>query len=160
VVASLWERIQALERFTLPTVSGRAAFDITSVDDGHVRITPYSSGQPRPIKRQEFEQAEALGLATADVTPIELRRAGVSEFNPAYVAAIIRAAVEQITPNHRFSSSWLREKPMRIFEDDDAGYLAWIDGHQHGFVLNTYRKPDPRRDGETARRRDGERARG
>jgi hypothetical protein len=33
---------------------------------------------------------------------------------------------------------------MRIFEDDDAGYLAWIDGHQHGFVVNTYRKPDPR----------------
>ena len=33
---------------------------------------------------------------------------------------------------------------MRIFEDDDAGYLAWIDGHQHGFVINTFRKPDPR----------------
>ena len=33
---------------------------------------------------------------------------------------------------------------MRIFEDDDAGYLAWIDGHQHGFVVNTTRKPDPR----------------
>jgi hypothetical protein len=43
---------------------------------------------------------------------------------------------------------------MRIFEDDDAGYLAWIDGHQHGFVVNTTRKPDPRRDGETARRRE------
>ena len=33
---------------------------------------------------------------------------------------------------------------MRIFEGDDAGYLAWIDGHQHGFVVNTFRKPDPR----------------
>ena len=32
---------------------------------------------------------------------------------------------------------------MRIFEDNDAGYLAWIDGHQHGFVVNTFRKPDP-----------------
>src|SRR5215213_3150476 len=32
---------------------------------------------------------------------------------------------------------------MRIFEDDDVGYLAWIDDHQHGFVVNTYRKPDP-----------------
>ena len=48
---------------------------------------------------------------------------------------------------------------MRIVEDDDAGYLAWIDGHQHGFVVNSYRKPDPRRDGETARRRDGEKSR-
>jgi hypothetical protein len=33
---------------------------------------------------------------------------------------------------------------MRIFEDDDAGYLTWIDSHQHGFVVNTTRKPDPR----------------
>ena len=33
---------------------------------------------------------------------------------------------------------------MRIFEDDDAGYLTWIDGHQHGFVVNTFREPDPR----------------
>jgi hypothetical protein len=33
---------------------------------------------------------------------------------------------------------------MRIFEDDDAGYLAWIDGHQHGSVVNTFRKPNPR----------------
>jgi hypothetical protein len=33
---------------------------------------------------------------------------------------------------------------MRIFEDDDAGYLAWVDRNQHGFVVNTTRKPDPR----------------
>jgi hypothetical protein len=79
-------------------VSGRASFDITSVDDGYVRVVPRSSGKPRPISQQEFERAEALRLATANVTPIQLRRAGISEFNPAYVAAIIRAAIEQITP--------------------------------------------------------------
>jgi hypothetical protein len=33
---------------------------------------------------------------------------------------------------------------MRISEDNDAGYLAWVEGHQHGFVVNSYRKPDPR----------------
>jgi hypothetical protein len=33
---------------------------------------------------------------------------------------------------------------MRIFEDDDAGYLAWVENHQHGFDVNSYRKPDPR----------------
>ena len=33
---------------------------------------------------------------------------------------------------------------MRIFEDDDAGYLAWVESHQHGFVVNTFRRPDPR----------------
>lgn len=97
-MARLWELVQALEGWTLPTVSGRAAFDITAVDDGYVWVVPRSSGKPRAIKREEFERAEALGLATADVTPIELRRAGISEFNPAYVAAIIRAAVGQVTP--------------------------------------------------------------
>lgn len=95
---SLWDRVRALEGFTLPTVTGRAAFDVASVDDNYVRVVPRSSGKPRPIKREQFERAEALGLATTDVTPIQLRRAGISEFNPAYVAAIIRAAVGQQTP--------------------------------------------------------------
>jgi hypothetical protein len=36
-----------------------------------------------------------------------------------------------------------RGSTMRIFEDD-AGYLAWVESHQHGFVVNTFRKPDPR----------------
>jgi hypothetical protein len=97
-MGSLWEQVRALEGGTLPTVSGRAAFDITAVEDDYVLIVPESSGKPRTIKREEFERAEALGLATADVTPIQIRRAGISEFNPAYVAAIIRATVEQITP--------------------------------------------------------------
>ena len=30
---------------------------------------------------------------------------------------------------------------MRLFEDDDAGYLAWVESHQDGFVVNTYRPP-------------------
>jgi hypothetical protein len=44
-----------------------------------------------------FERAEAFGLTTTDVIPIQLRRAGISEFNPAYIAAIFCVAVEQIT---------------------------------------------------------------
>ncbi len=32
---------------------------------------------------------------------------------------------------------------MRIFEDDDTGYLAWVESHQHGFVIHSSRKPDP-----------------
>jgi hypothetical protein len=95
---SLWDRVRALEGFTLPTVSGRAAFDVASVDDNSVRVVPRSSGKARPIKREEFERAEALGLATTNVTPIQLRGAGISEFNSAYVTAIIRAAFAQVTP--------------------------------------------------------------
>jgi hypothetical protein len=37
-----------------------------------------------------------------------------------------------------------RANTIHIFEDDDAGYSAWVESHQHGFVVNTTRKPDPR----------------
>ena len=98
-MATLWERVRALEGQTLPTVTGREAFEIVEVGDDRVRVVPRSSGKPRsPIERWRFEHAEALGLATADVTPAQLRQAGVSEFNPAYVAAIIRAAVQYVPP--------------------------------------------------------------
>ena len=33
---------------------------------------------------------------------------------------------------------------MQLFKNDDPGYLAWVESHQDGFVVNTYRKPDPR----------------
>ena len=93
-MASLWNRVRALEGQTLPTVSGRGTFfEVAEVGANHVPVVPRSSGKPRRIERREFEQAESLGLATAGVHPIQLRRAGASEFNPAYVAAIIRAAV-------------------------------------------------------------------
>ncbi len=95
-MASLWERVRALEGRTLPTVSKREAFfEVAEVGDGYVRVVPRSSGKPRRMERREFEQAEALGLATTDVAPIQLREAGVSEFNPAYVAAMLQAAVGQ-----------------------------------------------------------------
>ena len=57
---------------------------------------PRSSGNPHPINRQEFTRAEVLGLATLDVIPSELEQARISEFNAAYVAAIIRAALGQL----------------------------------------------------------------
>jgi hypothetical protein len=81
----------------LQTVTGRE-FVMTAIEDGYAQVVPRSSRKPRTIERWRFEQAEALGLATADVNLIQLRRAAILEFNPAYVAAIIRAAVEQITP--------------------------------------------------------------
>jgi len=32
---------------------------------------------------------------------------------------------------------------MRRFEDDDTGYLAWVQGHPDGFVVNCERRPSP-----------------
>ncbi len=32
---------------------------------------------------------------------------------------------------------------MQIFKDDDAGYVAWRDAHQHGYIVNCARDPKP-----------------
>jgi hypothetical protein len=37
-----------------------------------------------------------------------------------------------------------RANIMRIFEDDDVSYLAWVEGNRHVYVVNTCHKPDPR----------------
>ena len=99
-MATLWERIRALEGTSLPTVSGREAFEVIGVDDGRVRVVPQSSGKPRQIPRWQFERAEELGLIAANTRPIEIRQAGVSEYDPAHAAAIIRADVEADIDNH------------------------------------------------------------
>ena len=91
-MARLWDGVRALEGRTLQTVTGKG-FDVVSVSDSHVRVTLHSSGRTLPIPRKAFDQAEALGLATASVRPSELREAQVSEGQPAYVAAIIRAVI-------------------------------------------------------------------
>ena len=97
-MATLCGKVRALEGQMLAIVTGRATFDVTGVNDKRVEVVPRSTGQTRPIYCQEFERAEALGLARADVTPSQLREAGASEGNPAYVAAIIRAVVRGTTP--------------------------------------------------------------
>ena len=97
-VATLCEKVRILEGQTMPTVTGRATFHVTSVDDKHVEVVPRSTGKTRSISCQEFERAESLGLVTASVSPSELREAGASEANPTYVAAIIRAVVRGMTP--------------------------------------------------------------
>ncbi len=96
-MTSLWERIHSLEGRTLRTDGGRATFEITSVDDGYVRIVPRSSGKPRTIQRREFEQVERAGLATASVTKEQIvsLEVAVATFNLSYLPAIVRAAVRQ-----------------------------------------------------------------
>ena len=97
-MTTLCEHVRALKGQTLSTVTGRARFVITEVTDKRVEIVPLSTGKTRLVSCQEFERAAARGLATADVIPSQLRAAGASEGNPAYVAAIIRAVVRGMTP--------------------------------------------------------------
>jgi hypothetical protein len=88
-VVTIWERVQRLNTRTVHTVKG-IPFEITAVNENSVKIK-VRSGNEYYISRREFESAEELGMVTSRVEPGQLRKAGVSEGNPAYVAGIIRA---------------------------------------------------------------------
>jgi hypothetical protein len=97
---TLWERVRGLEGQTLSTARGRE-FDITMVDDRHVRVAPHSTRKLRTIRRQEFEQAETLGLAppgsatlpaVAESRNSLAREAGAAVMREGDVVALTRTA--------------------------------------------------------------------
>lgn len=38
---------------------------------------------------------------------------------------------------------WAKITTVETYIDDDRGYLAWLDAHPNGYVLNTHRNPQP-----------------
>jgi len=54
-----------------------------------VVVTPSSSGKPRAIAVVCFERGEVLGQGKS-VRAVAIRKSGVSEWDSAYVAAILR----------------------------------------------------------------------
>jgi hypothetical protein len=97
-MGQLWARVAELQAKTITTTTGRAQFNVDRVTDTGIVITPHSTGLPRKIQRRELESAAGLGLTTDQLTPTRVRQAGASEFNPAYVAAILRAITHRNHP--------------------------------------------------------------
>src|SRR4051812_24956559 len=94
----LWRKLAALQGTMLETSKGRKPFDVVKVDEQSstaVVIVPRSTGKPRKIMRDEIERAFAFLANNGSIMPSRLRKSGVSEANPAYVAAILRAIREQ-----------------------------------------------------------------
>jgi hypothetical protein len=89
-MADLRQRVRLLEGRTLRTQRG-AAFDVERVTDHGTYIHIRSSGSRRNVPWREIDQAYALGLSRDELTPARIRSEGASEFNPAYVAAILMA---------------------------------------------------------------------
>jgi hypothetical protein len=92
--ATLWECVAGLSGKTLRTLRGKT-FDVSSVTPTEVVVVPLSTGKPRPIRREEIEQAHALGIEPTRLIAKEVRDAGASEVNPAYVVAILKAIQPQ-----------------------------------------------------------------
>ncbi len=89
---ALWQRVRALSGQTLTTVSGRARFDVTDVDDNRARVVICSSGHSCNVSRGGFERAAAFGLVVYGVTPYDLRKAEIE--HPTYTAGIINAILQ------------------------------------------------------------------
>ena len=92
----MWVSVRALQGRTLLTARGNP-FCVVSVKTGYVAVVLQSTGKERRISRAEIEGAIALALQGRDISPSRLREAGVSEANPAYVAAIVRHILRQDT---------------------------------------------------------------
>lgn len=84
----LWVRITKLQGQTLRTVRN-LPFEVIAVTDRQVIIRVGSSGLERPITKDAFHAAAPLKQAGKQIRPIDVRNAGASEMNPAYVAAIL-----------------------------------------------------------------------
>ena len=87
-----WIDIQALEGQTVSTVTG-VPLGVERVEERAV-IVRLQNGEARRIPREEVEAAAQLGLQGNDLRPTTVRAAGASDFNPAYVVALLRAVVK------------------------------------------------------------------
>ena len=98
-MSTLWDRITLLEGQTLATVNGHP-FTVTRVGPEGVSVTPQSSGSPRTIRRERFEEAEQAGLATPHARPGEIRKVlneadSFAIRHASYIAGVIRAAMQE-----------------------------------------------------------------
>ncbi|MCB0018425.1 MAG: hypothetical protein KDE09_11585 [Anaerolineales bacterium] len=85
-----WAVIGALEGKTLKTLDRLQPFDVVAVDSAKIIVRPHKSGKERPIKREVVEGAWSDLMRRRELTRNDIRER-YSQFNPAYVAAILAA---------------------------------------------------------------------
>lgn len=89
-MTNLWQRIERLRGRELRTVTGKP-FTIEAIEASGMRIVP-STGRSRLVPRRDIERAAGLGIHPQSLTTSDVRQSGASDWNPAYVVAILRAA--------------------------------------------------------------------
>ena len=85
---NIWIEIEKLTGQTLVTLDQRKPFDIVDITDHAVTVRPHKTGAERKIPRDNIEGAFKKLLAIGQLTRSEIREE-FSNFNPAYVAAIL-----------------------------------------------------------------------
>jgi hypothetical protein len=82
--------IQELAGQTLRTLDHRKPFDVVEVTEHAVIVRPHKSEIGRQISRDTIENAFKRLVVAGEITRTEIH-SEFSEFNPAYVAAILAA---------------------------------------------------------------------
>jgi hypothetical protein len=85
---NLWKEIKKFDGQTLKTLDRKKSFDILDVTDHAVLICPQETQTERPISRDEIENSYRHLVAIGQTTRTEIREK-FSEYNPAYVVAIL-----------------------------------------------------------------------
>jgi hypothetical protein len=86
----VWTEIEKLQGKTLKTLVQNKPFDVVLVGNRRVIVRPHVSGVERPIRREAIEGAFGELVLRGELTRSEIRER-YSNFNPAYVAAILAA---------------------------------------------------------------------
>jgi hypothetical protein len=90
---NIWIEIEKLKDQTLTTLDQRKPFDIVEVTEHAVIVRPHKSEAERQISRDAIENAYRRLAAAGEITRTEIH-SDFSEFNPAYVVAILAALPE------------------------------------------------------------------
>lgn len=98
-----WMQIRALKGKTIRTLDRGNPFDVLDVTENAAIVRPHENMKERNVPREEIESAYNELVAKRELTRVTIREK-YSQFNPAYVAAILAAL-----PN--VSS---RAKPIRL----------------------------------------------
>ncbi len=85
---ALWRLVAGLEGRTVTTVRGRP-FLVHSVSTDSVRVLVGPHHRQRSLDRSMLEEADTLPRTGGMLNPQSVRSAGLTEYDPAYVAGII-----------------------------------------------------------------------
>jgi len=100
----IWVEVKKLQGKTLKTLDRNNPFDIVDVGARKLIVKPHVRGIERGIRRQAIEGAFKELVMRGEITRADIR-CRHSNFNPAYVAAILASL-----PNVTFSL-----KPIRLY---------------------------------------------
>jgi len=103
----IWFEISKLSGQTLKTLDQRKPFDVV-VHREAVIVRPHKNKIERQISREAIENACRKLFDAGEITRAEIRE-GFSEFNPAYVAAIL-AALPNVHHSIRPIRLWISKK--------------------------------------------------